>query len=68
MHIVVNKRYMRKRDTCVGNEARIYKLLIKKPPVIMSASSASIVCEQCASEPLKACKRKGGRRREIEDS
>ena len=58
MHIMVNKRYMRKCDTCVGHEARIYKLLIKKPPGIMTVGSASIMCEQCASEPLKACKKK----------
>ena len=54
MHIMVNKRYMRKCDTCVGHEARVNKLVIKKPPGIMSADSASIVCEQCANEPLKA--------------
>ena len=54
MHIMVNKRYMRKCDTCVGHEARINKLLLKKPPGIMSADSASIVCEQGANEPLKA--------------
>ena len=46
MHIMVNKRYMRKCDTCVGHEARINKLLLKKPPSIMSADSASSVCEQ----------------------
>ena len=46
MHIMVNKRYMRKYDTCVGHEARINKLLLKKPPGIMSAGSASSVCEQ----------------------
>ena len=51
---MVNKRYMRKCDTCVGHEARINKLLLKKPPGIMSADSASIVCEQGANEPLKA--------------
>ena len=58
MHIMVNKRYMRKCDTCVGHEARINKLLLKEPPGIMSANSASIVCERGANEPLKGCKRK----------
>ena len=43
---MVNKRYMRKCDTCVGHKARINKLLLKKPPGIMSAGSASSVCEQ----------------------
>ena len=38
--------YMRKCDTCVGHKARINKLLLKKPPGIMSAGSASSVCEQ----------------------
>ena len=65
MHIMVNKRYMQKCDTCVGHEAHIYKLLIKKPPGIVSVGGASIMCEKYASKPLKACKRKGGRRREI---
>ena len=46
MHIMVNKRYMRKCDTCVGNEARINKLLLKKPRGIMSAGSASSMCKQ----------------------
>ena len=46
MHIMVNKRYMRKCDTCVGHKAQINKLLLKKPPGIMSAGSASSVCEQ----------------------
>ena len=46
MHIMVNKRYMRKCDTCVGHKARINKLLLKKPPGIMSAGSASSMCEQ----------------------
>ena len=46
MHIMVNKRYMRKCDTCVGHKARINKLLLKKPPGIMSAGSASSVWEQ----------------------
>ena len=60
MHIMVNKRYMRKCDTCVGHEARINKLLLKKPPGIMSASGASIVCEQNANEPSKATREKEG--------
>ena len=51
---MVNKRYTRKCDTCVGHEARINKLLLKKPPRIMSVNSATIVCEQGANEPLKA--------------
>ena len=46
MHIMVNKRYMRKCDTCVGHKTHINKLLLKKPPGIMSAGSASSVCEQ----------------------
>ena len=54
MHIMVNKRYMRKYDTCVGHEARINKLLLKKPPGIMSADSTSIARERCASRPFKA--------------
>ena len=56
MHIMVNKRYMRKCDTCVGHEARINKLLLKKPPGIMSASGASL------DEPLRAIKENRGRR------
>ena len=55
---MVNKRYMRKCDTCGGHEAHINKLLLKKPPGIMSADSASSVCEQCANEPSEACKKK----------
>ena len=51
---MVNKRYMRKYDTCIGREAHINKLLVKKPPGIMSARSTSSVCEQCASGPLRA--------------
>ena len=43
---MVNKRYMQKCDTCVGHKARINKLLLKKPPGIMSAGSASSVCGQ----------------------
>ena len=56
MHIMVNKRYMRKYDTCVGHEARINKLLLKRPPGIMSASGASL------DKPLRAIKEKRGRR------
>ena len=51
---MVNKRYMWKFDTCAGHEARISKLLVKKPPGIMSADSTSSVCEQCASRPFRA--------------
>ena len=54
MHIMVNKRYMWKLDTCAGHEALIIKLLVKKPPGIMSADGTSSVCEQCASRPLRA--------------
>ena len=50
---------MRKYDTCVGHEARINKLLLKKPPGITSASSASSVCEQCADQPSKAFTKRG---------
>ena len=53
MHIMVKKRYMRKFDTCGGHEARINKLLLKKPPGIMSARSTSSVCDQCANQPIK---------------
>ena len=54
---------MRKFDACVGHEARINKLLLKKPPGIMSADNASSVCGKSTNEPLKAT-----RRREIKDS
>ena len=54
MHIMVNKRYMWKLDTCAGHEALIIKLLVKKPPGIMSADSRSIAREHCASRPFKA--------------
>ena len=54
MHIMVNKRYMWKCDTCVGHEARINKLLLKKPPGIISADSASSVCEHCTDKLSKA--------------
>ena len=56
---------MRKFDACVGREAHINKLLLKKPPGIMSADSASSVCEQSANEPSKAVREKGGRRGEV---
>ena len=51
---MVNKRYTWKFDTRVGHEALIIKLLVRKPPGIMSADSTSIVCEQCASRPFRA--------------
>ena len=49
---------MRKYDTCVGHEARINKLLLKKPPGIMSARSTSSVCEPCANQPIKGIEKK----------
>ena len=58
MHIMVNKRYMRKFDACVGRQAHINKLLLKKPPGIMSADNTSSVCEQSADEPPKAHERR----------
>ena len=54
MHIMVNKRYMWRLDTCAGHEALIIKLLVKKPPGIMSADSTSIARDRCASRPFKA--------------
>ena len=45
---------MRKCDACVGHEALIIKLLVKKPPGIMSADSTSIARERCTSRPFKA--------------
>ena len=45
---------MRKFDTCGGREACINKLLLKKPPGLMSASSTSL------EEPLRVIKEKGG--------
>ena len=66
---MVNKRYMRKYDTCIGREAHINKLLVKKPPGIMSARSTSSVCEQSANQPIKGVERKKvGRRRGTRDS
>ena len=50
---MVYKRFMRKCDTCVGHKARINKLLLKKPPGIMSAGSASRLCNQDTSIALK---------------
>ena len=58
---MANKRYMRKCDTCVGHEARINKLLLKKPPGLMSTSSTSL------EEPLRAIKEKRGRREMTEN-
>ena len=63
MHIMVNKRYMRKFDASVGHEARINKLLLKKPPGIMSVDSTSIACERCASKPFKALMNRGERKK-----
>ena len=59
MHIMVNKRYTRKCDTCVGHEARINKLLLKKPPGIMSADSASLY------QPLKAIREREEKERNV---
>ena len=64
---MVNKKYMLKYDTCIGSEAHINKLLVKKPPGIMSARSTSSVCEQSANQPIKG-KKKVGRRRRRRDS
>ena len=58
MHIMVNKRYMWRLDTCAGHEAHINKLLVKKPPGIMSARSTSSVCEQSANQPIKGIEKK----------
>ena len=69
MHIMVNKRYMWKFDTCAGHEALIIKLLVKKPSGIMSADGTSSVCEQCASKLFKALMNKGeGEKRGSKDS
>ena len=43
-----------------GHEARINKLLLKKPPGIMSADSASMVWEQGANKLTKAVIEKEG--------
>ena len=50
---------MRKFDACVGREARINKLLLRKPPGLMSASGASL------DEPLRAYKIKEGKERNV---
>ena len=50
---------MRKFDACVGREARINKLLLKKPPGLVSASGASL------DEPLRAIKGKNGKERNV---
>ena len=44
----------------LGMRPCINKLLLKKAPGMMSAESASIVCEQGANEPLKAVREKKG--------
>ena len=51
---------MRKFDACVGREARINKLLLKKPPGLMSASGAN--------QPIKGNEKNVGRRRGTGDS
>ena len=61
---MVYKRFMRKCNACFGHEARLYKLLIKKPPGMMSAGGAPSMCEQCASKPLRAWEKKKGREKE----
>ena len=47
---------MRKFDACVGREARINKLLLKKPPGLMSASGAEL------DRPLRVVKENRGKR------
>src|SRR3954469_23610897 len=54
MHIMVKKRCMWKSDACVGRETHINKLLLKKPPGLRSAGSAS------HDEPLRAIQGKSG--------
>ena len=55
---------MRKFDTCVGHEARISKLLLKKPPGIMSADRKDTCAgERCASRTLRAFMKKGERKK-----
>ena len=66
MHIMVYKRFMQKCHTCFGHEARLYKLLIKKPPGMMSAGGASSMCGRCASKPLRAWEKKKGKGRKKE--
>src|SRR3954464_14604091 len=55
MHIMAKKRCMRKSDACIGCETHINKLLLKKPPGLRSADSASL------NEPLRARKEKSRR-------
>ena len=50
-------------DTCAGHEALIIKLLVKKPPGIVSADSTSITCELCANKPFKAVMNRGERKK-----
>ena len=50
---------MRKFDACVGREARINKLLLKKPQGLMSVSGASL------GKPFKGYKRKEGKERNV---
>ena len=59
---MANKRYMRKFDASVGHKARIIKLLLKKPPGIMSARSTSSMCEQSANHPIKGIEKKSGKK------
>ena len=56
---------MRKCDTCVGHEARINKLLLKKPPGIPSTDNTSSVCEQCANEPSTASEKRREKERNV---
>ena len=53
---------MQKYDTCIAREAHIKKLLVKKPPGIMSARSTTSVCEQSANQPIKGIEKKGGKK------
>ena len=55
-------------DTCAGHEALIIKLLVKKPPGIMSVDSTSIARERCASRTFKALMKKVREKRETKDS
>ena len=64
MHIMVNKRYMWKFDTCAGHEALISKLLLEKPPGIMSAGSTSGVCEEGIEGIEKKVGKKEGDKRQ----
>ena len=49
---------MRKFDTCGGREARVNKLLLKKPRGITSARSTLSVCEQCVNQPIEGIRKK----------